>query len=145
MIKLFTIGFTKKPASTFFEKLKSEGVKKIIDTRLNNTSQLSGFAKQADLQYFLKQLADIDYQHQLSLAPTQDILSAYKKKTMSWEDYSHHYLDLIKQRKIETSIQQNDLNNCCFLCSEDKPHYCHRRLAAEYLQSKLTDVEIIHL
>lgn len=145
MIRLFTIGFTKKSASTFFEKLKQEGIKKIIDTRLNNTSQLSGFAKQADLQYFLKQIADIDYQHQLSLAPTQEMLSAYKKKTMAWEDYSRRYLDLIQQRNIEKSIEKEDLNNSCFLCSEDKPHYCHRRLAAEYLQSKFTDIEIIHL
>jgi len=145
MIRLFTIGFTKKSASTFFEKLKSEGVKNIIDTRLNNTSQLSGFAKQADLQYFLKQIAGIDYQHQLSFAPTQDILSAYKKKTISWEDYSLRYLDLIQQRNIEKSIKKEDLNNSCLLCSEDKPHYCHRRLAVEYLQSKLTDIEIIHL
>lgn len=145
MIRLFTIGFTKKSAATFFEKLKQEGIKKIIDTRLNNTSQLSGFAKQADLQYFLKQIANINYQHQLSLAPTQEMLSAYKKKTITWEDYSRHYLDLIQQRNIEQSIQKEDLNNSCFLCSEDKPHYCHRRLAAEYLQSKLTDIEIIHL
>lgn len=145
MIKIFTIGFTKKSAEKFFEKLKAEGVKKVIDTRLNNTSQLSGFAKQADLQYFLKQLAGIDYQHQLSLAPTQDILSAYKKKTMSWEDYSRRYLDLIAERQIQTAMKKEDLDNCCFLCSEDKPHFCHRRLAAEYLQSKLTNIEIIHL
>lgn len=145
MIKLFTIGFTRKSAENFFDKLQQAGVKKIIDTRLNNTSQLSGFAKQSDLQYFLKKIAHIDYEHKLSLAPTKDILDPYKKKAMAWDEYSRHYLDLIAERKVESTLQEESLDNCCFLCSEDKPHNCHRRLAAEYLQSQFKNIEIIHL
>ncbi|MFZ4665421.1 MAG: DUF488 family protein [Prochlorotrichaceae cyanobacterium] len=145
MIRLFTIGFTRKSAAEFFEGLQKAGVRQVIDTRLNNTSQLSGFAKQADLRYFLSKIGDIDYTHKLSLAPTKEILDAYKKKSISWQEYSNHYLELIQQRHIESSLNVEDLQDSCFLCSEDKPHFCHRRLAAEYLQSQLNNIEIIHL
>jgi uncharacterized protein (DUF488 family) len=145
MIKLFTIGFTRKSASRFFEGLKQSGVRKLIDTRLNNTSQLSGFAKQDDLKYFLAQICGIEYSHALCLAPTQDILDAYKKKQISWQEYSQQYLEILRQRKVESSISPDELENACFLCSEDKPHFCHRRLAAEYFQSHFNNIEIIHL
>ena len=145
MPKLFTIGFTQKSAAQFFELLQKAGVKKVIDTRLNNTSQLSGFAKQADLQYFLATIAHIDYEHDLSLAPTSDILTAYKQKKMSWEDYEGQYLDLVQNRKIEAELNPEQLETACFLCSEHQPHFCHRRLAAEYLKSQFGDLDIIHL
>jgi uncharacterized protein (DUF488 family) len=145
MIKLFTIGFTRKSASSFFEGLKKAGISKVIDTRLNNTSQLSGFAKQNDLKYFLSKLGGIDYSHEISLAPTQDILNAYKKKQIPWEDYSKKYLEILHDRRVESIINQETLHNSCFLCSEDKPHFCHRRLAAEYFQSHFNNIEIIHL
>lgn len=145
MIKLFTIGFTRKSASSFFEILKKSGVRKLIDTRLNNTSQLSGFAKQNDLKYFLSEIGGIDYFHDLSLAPTEDILSAYKKKQISWQDYSQKYLETIRTRKVESATNLDELQDVCFLCSEDKPHFCHRRLAAEYFQSHFNNLQIIHL
>jgi uncharacterized protein (DUF488 family) len=145
MPKLFTIGFTQKSAAEFFDLLQKAGVKRVIDTRLNNTSQLSGFAKQADLQYFLSTIAKIDYEHNLSLAPTQEILTSYKQKKMSWEEYERHYLDLVEDRKIESNLNLEQLENCCFLCSEHQPHFCHRRLAAEYLKSRFGDLDIIHL
>lgn len=145
MTKLFTIGFTRKSAADFFEGLKKAGVKKIIDTRLNNTSQLSGFAKQSDLRYFLTKISGIDYEHQINLAPTKEILEAYKKKVMSWQEYADAYLALIQKRQVESSLNKDHLENACLLCSEDKPHFCHRRLAAEYLSSKFEDIKIIHL
>jgi uncharacterized protein (DUF488 family) len=145
MLKLFTIGFTKKSASSFFEGLKNAGISKIIDTRLNNTSQLSGFAKQSDLKYFLAKISGIDYSHELCLAPTSEILSAYQKKQMSWADYSQRYLEILQKRQVESVIDQGSLQDSCFLCSEDKPHFCHRRLAAEYFQSHFNNIEIIHL
>jgi uncharacterized protein (DUF488 family) len=145
MIKLFTIGFTRKSASSFFEALKNTGIRKVIDTRLNNTSQLSGFAKQNDLKYFLSQIGDIEYSHELSLAPTQEILDAYKKKQMSWEDYSNKYINIIRNRQVEHIISQESLQDACFLCSEDKPHFCHRRLAAEYFQQHFSSIKVIHL
>lgn len=145
MIRLFTIGFTRKSAAQFFEGLQKAGVRRVIDTRLNNTSQLSGFAKQIDLQYFLSKISNIDYSHNLSLAPTQEILDAFKKKNLSWEDYSKKYLELIQNRQVESAINEENLQNSCFLCSEDKPHFCHRRIAAEYFQSHFNNIEVIHL
>ena len=146
MIKLFTIGFTQKSALDFFEGLKKSGIRRVIDTRLNNTSQLAGFAKQSDLRYFLEKIGKIEYVHDLSLAPTKEILEAYKKKKIPWEEYSTLYLELIQKRRIEDSLDVHDLQDTCFLCSENKPHFCHRRLAAEYLKTKLDEhIEIVHL
>ena len=144
-IDLFTIGFTKKTARDFFELLTEAGVKRIIDTRLNNVSQLSGFAKRKDLEYFLKEIADIEYTHLLDLAPTKDILNPYKKKQTDWQTYEKSFLDLIEQRQIENKVTPDILDGGCLLCSEAKPHYCHRRLVAEYLNNKLGNINICHL
>ena len=142
---LFTIGFTKKNAQTFFSKLKSAGVKKIIDIRLNNVSQLAGFAKRDDLSYFLKELCDCDYIHKPTFAPTKEILDAYKKKQINWNEYVRQFSKLIKDLAIENKISVEELNNACLLCSEPTPEKCHRRLVAEYFRDKYNDIEIKHL
>lgn len=144
-VNLFTIGFTQKSAETFFTTLKQAGVKRIIDTRLNNVSQLAGFAKKNDLQYFLKTIADIEYLHILDLAPTKDILDEYKKNKGDWSIYEQKFLHLIETRKIEKKVTPEQLDGACLLCSEAKPHHCHRRLVAEYLNGKWGDVKICHL
>lgn len=144
-INLYTIGFTKKTAQDFFTIVSKAGIKRIIDTRLNNVSQLAGFAKRKDLEYFLKEIADIEYIHILDLAPTKDILDNYKKKKGSWETYENSFLDLMKKRQIENKISSKLLDGACLLCSEAKPHNCHRRLVAEYLNNKLGNINICHL
>lgn len=144
-IDLFTIGFTKKTARDFFELLTKARVKRIIDTRLNNVSQLSGFAKRKDLEYFLKEIAGIEYIHLLDLAPTTDLLNPYKKKQSDWKTYEKRFLDLMKQRQIENKVTSDILDGGCLLCSEASPHHCHRRLVAEYLDRKLGNINICHL
>jgi uncharacterized protein (DUF488 family) len=144
-VKLYTIGFTKKPASRFFELLQESGVKRVVDTRLNNVSQLAGFAKRNDLSFFLKEVADIEYVHLPELAPTKSILDDFKKGGGSWEVYESRFLELMRQRRIETTMSRELLKDGCLLCSEDKPHHCHRRLVAEYLQEHWGDVGIKHL
>ena len=145
-IDIYTIGFTKKKAEYFFEKLKSAGVKRVVDVRLNNVSQLAGFAKKDDLIYFLKELGGIDYVHFPELAPTKDILDAYKKQKGDWATYEMKFIELMERRHIENKIPKEVLNEGCLLCSEDKPHHCHRRLVAEYLSKKWDEeVEITHL
>lgn len=143
-MKLFTIGFTKTSAEKFFSRLSKANVKKLVDVRLNNVSQLSGFAKKDDLRYFSKALCGIGYEHFSELAPTQDILDDYKKSKGAWSVYEEKFLDLMARRKIE-NIDRSRLDSGCLLCSEDKPHHCHRRLVAEYLKEKWSDVEIEHL
>jgi uncharacterized protein (DUF488 family) len=143
-MKLFTIGFTKISAEDFFTRLSNARVKKIVDVRLNNVSQLSGFAKKEDLRYFARAVCGAEYEHLPELAPTQDILDEYKKSKGAWSVYAEKFLNLMAQRKIE-SIDKWRLNEGCLLCSEDKPHHCHRRLVAEYLKNKWGDVEIVHL
>ncbi|MGK7898256.1 MAG: DUF488 family protein [Xenococcus sp. (in: cyanobacteria)] len=144
-INLFTIGFTKKTAEEFFSLISNAGVKRIIDTRLNNVSQLAGFAKRKDLEYFLKEIADIDYIHILDLAPTKDILDDYKKKKSDWKTYETSFLELMKKRRIENKVSAEILDGGCLLCSEAQPHNCHRRLVAEYLNNKLGNINVCHL
>jgi uncharacterized protein (DUF488 family) len=143
-MKLFTIGFTKTTAENFFERLKRSGARAIIDVRLNNVSQLAGFAKRDDLKYFAKAICGIDYCHVPKLAPTQDILEKYKKNGGDWAEYERKFIDLMQARQIE-NIDKSLLDGGCLLCSEDKPHHCHRRLVAEYLKRHWDNVEIVHL
>ena len=144
-MKLYTIGFTKTTAELFFSRLKDAGVKRIIDVRLNNVSQLSGFAKKKDLQYFLKEICGIDYEHRPELAPTQEILDDYKKHRGDWSAYESRFFKLMRQRRIEETISPSLVEEGCLLCSEDKPHNCHRRLVGEYLKEKWGNVEVKHL
>ena len=144
-IDLFTIGFTQKTAEKFFETLKKAGVKRIIDIRLNNVSQLAGFAKKSDLQYFLTTIAEIDYVHLLDLAPSKDILDEYKKKKGDWATYEQKFLQLIANRQIEHKVSREQMDNACLLCSEAKPDHCHRRLVAEYLNKKWDNINLCHL
>jgi uncharacterized protein (DUF488 family) len=144
-VKIFTIGFTKKSAETFFKRLKDAGVRRLIDVRLNNVSQLAGFTKKDDLRFFTKAICNIDYVHLPQLAPTAGILDPYKKaKNGDWQLYERQFLDLMRSRRIETTPREI-LDGGCLLCSEEKPHHCHRRLVAEYLKEHWRDVEIEHI
>ncbi len=143
-MKLFTIGFTGKSAADFFGRLRRAGVKRVIDVRLNNTSQLSAFAKRDDLAFFAKELCGADYVHRLDLAPTAEMLSAYRKGALPWPTYAEKFGALIGRRRIETS-ERGVFADACLLCSEDKPHHCHRRVVAEYLERHWPGVRVEHL
>lgn len=144
-MKLYTIGFTKKNARHFFGLLKSSGATTLVDTRLNNVSQLAGFTKRDDLQYFVHELCGMAYRHELRLAPTSEFLSAYKKGGWSWEKYESEYLELLHARGVEQVLEPVDFENAVLLCSEATPENCHRRLAAEYLAKAWGGLEILHL
>lgn len=144
-MKIFTIGFTKKSAETFFTRLRNAGVKRVVDVRLNNVSQLAGFTKKDDLRYFAREICGIDYLHLPELAPTQDILDAYKKYKGDWSLYERRFLDLMRSRRIEERTSREILDGSCLLCSEEKPDRCHRRLVAEYLKEKWGDVAVEHI
>lgn len=144
-MKLFTIGFTKKSAQQFFLVLRGSGAKRIVDVRLNNVSQLAGFAKRDDLAYFLKNLCDMAYVHLPELAPTKEMLDEYRKSRGDWATYEGRFLDLMEKRQIQHSVSKEVVSDGCLLCSEDKPHYCHRRLVAEYLKRHWGDIQVSHL
>ena len=135
-MKLFTIGFTQTTAEHFFRRLIDAGVQRVVDVRLSNSSQLAGFAKAQDLAYFLQVLGGIDYRHELLLAPSEDIFTAYKKKKGEWSVFEKRFLDLMEKRRIEEQLDPEIFDQGCLLCSEAKPHHCHRRLIAEYLADR---------
>ncbi|MFJ4861042.1 MULTISPECIES: DUF488 family protein [unclassified Streptomyces] len=144
-MKLYTIGFTKKSAEKFFGLLGEAGVTALIDARLNNVSQLAGFAKRDDLKYFLSEICGAQYTHLTELAPTKEMLDAYKKRDIDWAAYEVQFLELMKARQIEDTIRRETLDNAVLLCSEDSARNCHRRLVAEYLAERWDDVTIEHL
>ena len=143
--KLFTIGFTRKSAEEFFTRLADAGVKRLIDVRLNNVSQLAGFAKRDDLAWFLKTICRCDYRHEPRLAPTKEILDGYKKKKMSWPEYEEQFRKILKRRGVETLVSADELADACLLCNEPTPENCHRRLVAEFFNRHYKFLEIYHL
>jgi len=146
MIHVSTIGFTQKKANDFFSLIKNNNIDCVIDVRLNNISQLAGFAKKDDLKFFLREICDVDYVHMPELAPTKAMLDSYKKKHTPWDIYEYNFLNLMAKRNIERIISKDLLEKGCLLCSEHKPHFCHRRLVVEYL-NKIWDseIEVTHL
>lgn len=134
--RILSIGFTGKNAERFFTLLKEKKVKTLFDVRLQNTSQLAGFAKRDDLKYFLKNICEIDYIEVPELYPEATILRDYRNKAVSWDYYEAKYLELISKRSVERVLSPSLLDQGCLLCSEHKPHQCHRRLAIEYLKSR---------
>lgn len=143
-MELYTIGFSKKTLRDFIQRLQKNRVKKLIDVRLNNTSQLAGYAKKEDLEYVLE-LVGIKYEHYPQLAPTERILKDFKNKRITWDEYEKLFMELLKMREPHEDFINGQKGNICLLCSEDKPNECHRRLIAEYFLEKQGDFLIKHL
>lgn len=144
-MKLFTIGFTQKSAERFFTLLQDTGVKRVLDIRLNNRSQLAGFSKSEDLEYFLRAIGGIGYRHVVEMAPTQPLLDKARKAKGTWDGFEKQFVALMQQRRVENAVDRKELADACLLCSEHEPDHCHRRLVAEYLQRAYSGLEIVHL
>jgi uncharacterized protein (DUF488 family) len=145
-VEIYTIGYTKKSAGEFFDILKRAGIKRVVDIRLNNSSQLAGFTKQRDLAFFLKEICGAEYTHKPILSPTKEIMDGYKKKKITWEEYERRFRSLLDERRAGEVLDKGLFDTpAVFLCSEPGPDRCHRRLAAEYLQEKWGNVTITHL
>ncbi len=145
-MEIYTIGFTQTCAAEFFGKLKEAGIRLLIDVRLNNVSQLAGFAKRHDLEYFLAEICSAEYVHEPLLAPSQELLDAFKKKKGSWEEYERSFLGLMADRRIESVISRDLFNMpAVLLCSERTAERCHRRLVLDYLSNHWGDVRAVHL
>jgi len=146
MITLYTIGFTKKSAEHFFNLLRDNNVKQLVDVRISNSSQLAGFAKGKDLEFFVREICHIPYKHVADFAPSKELLDRWHKQDVTWEEYERIYIQLLNDRNIMRNYGIKAFDGSCFLCSEDTPEQCHRRLLAEYLKKHSTEqVKIIHL
>ena len=144
-VAVFTIGYAGKNARQFFSILTQAGIRKVIDVRLYNTSQLAGFTKKQDIEYFLQAIVDAEYIHMPIMAPTKQLLNNYKKGLTNWQRYEAQFKSIIAQRQIEKHITPQDMDMACFLCSEAKANNCHRRLVAEYLAGLWPHITIGHL
>ncbi len=145
-MEIYSIGFTQKSADQFFELLKSHGIRRLIDVRLNNISQLAGFSKRDDLAYFLRELVGAEYRHEPMLAPTQELLDAYKKQKGSWSEYERDFDALMTERRVEERLDPTLFTvPSVLLCSEATPEHCHRRLVIEYLDRHWGGVSAVHL
>ncbi len=145
-MEIYSIGFTQKSAGQFFGAIKANRIERLLDVRLNNTSQLAAFAKRADLEYFLREICSCAYEHEPLLAPEQGMLDAFKKEKGDWDLYTERYLKLIRFRQVESRLAKESFQKrTVLLCSEATPEHCHRRLALEYLQKEWDGVTIRHL
>ncbi len=145
-LTMYSIGFTQRTAEEFFGALRGAGVRRLLDVRLNNTSQLAGFAKRDDLRFFLREVCGAEYEHEPLLAPTQEMLDAYKKRKGAWSDYELEFVALMRERRIEERISREAFRvPTALLCSERTAEFCHRRLVMEYLAEAWGDMELIHL
>jgi uncharacterized protein (DUF488 family) len=146
MTTIYTIGFAEKPAARFFDLLRQSGVQRLVDIRLHPKGQLSGFAKQGDLAYFLSALLGCEYQHMTALAPDEEMFAAYRQDR-DWAAYAHRFQALLEERDIAQTLDRGFFEEkaCCLLCSEATPEKCHRRLVAEYLAREWTGTKVVHL
>jgi uncharacterized protein (DUF488 family) len=142
---LYTIGYTKRSAQSFFSSLKDANVKLLIDIRLNNTSQLAGYTKKEDLAFFLKEICSCDYVHLPEFAPSKDILDSYHSKNIDWQKYESKFAELLESRNPILRIKGLNINHACLLCAEPKPDKCHRRLVADYIKQHYPETVIQHL
>lgn len=145
-MEIYTIGFTKKSAEGFFKALKKSGIERLVDVRVNNTSQLAGFTKKRDLVYLLGQLLGADYLHEPLFAPTKELLKGYRAGDVTWEEYEMVFLALLAERKVEREIPRDLFTRrTVLLCSEPTSDFCHRRLVVEYLNRAWGNVQAVHL
>lgn len=145
-MEVYSIGFTKKNAEQFFGVLKKAGIRRLLDIRLNNSSQLAGFTKRDDLPYLLREICGAEYVHEPLLAPTQEILDEYRKLKGGWARYEERFLNLMKSRGVEKELHQSLFKEpAVLLCSEPTAEHCHRRLVLEYLQKHWRGLSIVHL
>jgi len=142
---LYTIGFTGKSAQRFFTLLGDSNAARLIDIRINRTSQLAGFAKEQDLNFLIPQLTSMEYVVREDLAPTKDLLASYRKKEISWNQFAENYECLLRDRARHNSLSREYFSNSVLLCSENEPEQCHRTLLANVLSERFPSLEIINL
>lgn len=143
-MRIYTLGFSHKSAEEFFDILRESGVRRVVDIRRSNTNQLAGFTKKDDLRYFLRVILDMPYTHELALAPSADLMHAYRHDEVGFDDFSKQLREEYDAGEV-SSLDRSLFDDAVLLCSEADPSTCHRLVAAEYLAEVWDDVEIVHL
>ena len=146
---LYTIGFTKKTAEQFYNLIRNNGITTIIDVRLNNTSQLASFSKYPDIVFFLHEICNCKYISERFFSPEEKTLKDYKNNAITWEEYVIQFNETLERRCIKDFISRNyskivQNEKICFLCSEDLPNMCHRKIIADIF-AELFDMKVNHL
>jgi uncharacterized protein (DUF488 family) len=146
MPTIFTIGFQRKPLAEFIGLLQQAGVDAVIDIRLRNTSQLAGYSKKDDLAFLLREGFGMAYEHHPDLAPSDDILDAYRQDK-DWAAYEARFQPLLVHRQAEEKGRDilSRYRSPCLLCAEPTADRCHRRLVAEHWAGRIPDLTIVHL
>lgn len=146
-MKLYTMGFTQKTAECFFGLIREYDISMLVDIRLNNRSQLAGFTKGDDLQYFLRELCHCAYSHRQDFAPTKELLDDYKKGRISWDDYVSRYIPMMDSNHAVDNFMHDfgEYEHVLLLCSEPTPEHCHRRLLAEMITGIYSEIELMHI
>lgn len=145
-MQVYTIGFTQKTAAEFFGLLRTAGIRRLVDVRLNRDSQLAGFAKAQDLPFFLRELCGAEYRHEPLLAPAEDLFQGLRKKAIDWRWFEERFLQLLAEREVEARLSPRLFDvPTVLLCSEPTAERCHRRLVLEYLQKQWGGLTIVHL
>ena len=143
---VFTIGYSKTTAPAFFSALRQAGIRRCVDVRLGNTSQLAGFTKRGDLPFFLRELCGAEYVAEPLLVPTRDMVDGYRKGGARWEEYEQRFLRLLAERRVEVELDPRLFEiPTVLLCVEKTADHCHRRLIVEYLQRRWGDLSVTHL
>ncbi len=133
---------SRKSAEEFFNKINENEIELVLDVRLHNHSQLLGFTKGTDLEYFLDKISSCKYVHDEIFCQTEKVLNEYRKKIITWEDFEKSYSELIEKRDMISLFNQKygSFNNVLILCSGKSPETCHGRLLAKKLANKPEDL-----
>ena len=68
------------------------------------------------------------------LSPSWDIVSAYKNKSISEDEYAVEYFNLLKTRQLDPiEIISIIPDKSILLCYEPPNQFCHRHLVAQWL------------
>ncbi len=125
--KVYTLSAYEISAKDFFERVAAENTDLVLDVRLKNGSQLCGFTKQKDLEFFVPRLTGARYLHELAFAPTKGLLDLYTKKQLDWRRYREEYRILLEQREALPRYFQlyGSLPCVCLLGTETKKRRSH--------------------
>jgi uncharacterized protein (DUF488 family) len=145
-IQIFTIGFTKRTATEFFGELERARIEHLVDVRLSNTSQLAGYTKRGDLEFFLERVGGISYRHEPLLSPTRELFDDRKRRRVGWQEFEKRFRRLMVERRVEDRIDPSWFRGrTVLLCSEASADECHRSIVADYLANAWGGTEVTHL